>query len=257
MIDTTNQLVLDYVRAYHQDCNVENELDKVASLMQAMDTRHLQELFSKYLAGEPKSVLDVGCGTGRFLRSLPLNWVKVGIEYRPEAARIANLLRNEHTFIHQGVAEHMAFPNNTFDVVVSFQVLEHVSNVSKAIEEMFRVVRPGGIVYGTLPNKRHPREPHVGLLYPHRLPMWLRRPYIDTFSRNLNRKSQEFNYLRNINYLTPQELIQILQQYSRTVVHLTPERLHTRLGLGRQPLMQTVCRILANYAGIEFVAIKK
>ena len=44
----------------------------------------------------------------------------------------------------QGNAENLNFPDNEFDLVFSNSVLEHVKNPKKALQEMYRVIKPGG-----------------------------------------------------------------------------------------------------------------
>jgi ubiquinone/menaquinone biosynthesis C-methylase UbiE len=57
-----------------------------------------------------------------------------------------------------GNAEDLEFPNNTFDRVVSNFVLQQVNNRIKAIQEMKRVLRPGGYLGFTLPGQKHYKE---------------------------------------------------------------------------------------------------
>jgi SAM-dependent methyltransferase len=47
------------------------------------------------------------------------------------------------------------FDDGAFDFVISSHVLEHVANPGRQIEEWLRIVRPGGIVYMVVPDKRH------------------------------------------------------------------------------------------------------
>lgn len=56
-------------------------------------------------------------------------------------------------------ATHLTFADNTFDLVYSISVIEHIYNGSrKAIQEMLRVVRPGGYLYVTFPVADQPTE---------------------------------------------------------------------------------------------------
>ena len=97
-------------------------------------------------------VLDIGCGPGYFARMLaeavgPEGSV-VGIDAAPEmidyASRKARRLPN-CTF-QSGTAESLAFPDGTFDVVVSSLMMHHLPDEvrQQALGEMRRVLRPGG-----------------------------------------------------------------------------------------------------------------
>jgi ubiquinone/menaquinone biosynthesis C-methylase UbiE len=253
----TDQLLREYLRKYHQTTySPENEDIKIGKLKATKNNQALQSLFTELLGYEPENILDVGCGTCNFLRGLPPTWNKVGLEYRPEAVEIARLLVDEKTQIHQGSAEDMLFHSNQFDVVTSFQVLEHVKNPEVAIREMFRVVKAGGLVYGEVPNKLYPKEGHIGLIYPQLLPMWLRKPYIDFFGI-INQNSVEFEYLQNIHYFTPRQILGIHKKYASRVLHLTPMRLQQRFKKYFNPTLAKILGSLgAHFAGIRFVAVK-
>lgn len=251
------ELLRTYVRKYHQtDNSPENEDTKIAKLMATVNSQHLQALFTKFLGHEPENILDIGCGTGNFLRGLPLSWRKVGLEYRQEAVEIARLLGDEQTQIFEGNAEDLQFESNQFHVVTSFQVLEHVRKPDLAISEMFRVTKPGGLVYGEVPNKYYPKEGHIKLIYPQLLPMWIRKPYIDHCAK-INKNSVEFDYLRNIHYFTPQQLCKKLRMHATKVVHITPVRLQQRF---EKVLPSQLAKILGYFgayiAGIRFIAVK-
>lgn len=98
-------------------------------------------------------VLVVGCGTGReaAVLSLRLKADVVGIDlgdefpFDPRAAKIVTLLRADATALE--------FADDSFDLVFSFHVLEHIPEYRKALQEMKRVLKPGGIYLIGVPNK--------------------------------------------------------------------------------------------------------
>lgn len=98
---------------------------------------------------QPKSVLDVGAGTGRgisrLLEILP-NARVCGIE--PVEALIDRGLQKgvpKHTFI-RGSGEALPLPDGSFDVVCSFAMLHHVPDPNRVLREMMRVARKAVIV---------------------------------------------------------------------------------------------------------------
>jgi ubiquinone/menaquinone biosynthesis C-methylase UbiE len=56
--------------------------------------------------------------------------------------------------LHRGLVEEMSFPSDSFDFVTSYAFLHHVENTERILREVFRVLKPGGLVYiGLEPNR--------------------------------------------------------------------------------------------------------
>jgi SAM-dependent methyltransferase len=108
------------------------------------------------LAGQ--RVLDVGCGVGMYTAAFQRETPHVfGVEVERERALEA---RGRSAGVSQAVGEHLPFPDATFDVVFSHEVLEHVADDRACVAEMVRVVRPGGRVVVFVPNRLYPFETH-------------------------------------------------------------------------------------------------
>jgi SAM-dependent methyltransferase len=90
-------------------------------------------------------ILDAGCGTGTFAGRLrDIGYRVLGID-----ASIGMLAgaRNREVPVAQAIAQRLPFPDDTFDGFVSVAVLHHLGStdmVRRAIDEMIRVLRPGG-----------------------------------------------------------------------------------------------------------------
>jgi len=93
---------------------------------------HTRSLFERN--GEPTRVLNVGGGPRRYSR----NELTMNIEAF-------------HNVDMVGDAHNIPFADNTFDAVFSVAVLEHVYNPEKVVEEMVRVLKPGGVIYSEVP----------------------------------------------------------------------------------------------------------
>jgi SAM-dependent methyltransferase len=112
-----------------------------------------------------KDVLDLGCGYGgRSVRYAELGARSVyGIEPSErgctEARRFSALHKVAATFV-VGCAESLPLPSNSFDCAVSYDVLEHVCDVRKTLEECRRVLRPGSSLYAIFPPFHHPTGSH-------------------------------------------------------------------------------------------------
>lgn len=97
------------------------------------------------------AVLDVGCGTGYsvdIFRNInpEVTYVGVDIEGSPEAkARV----RNDFEF-HQFDGTTLPFLDKMFDIIYSSQVLEHVRYPEPLLQEIFRVLKPGGFFIGAV-----------------------------------------------------------------------------------------------------------
>jgi SAM-dependent methyltransferase len=104
------------------------------------------------------SLLENGCGVGMYVEHLkPHVRLVIGLEYEPERARQAHL-SSDHILAAAG--EHLPFEDNTFDLVLSHEVLEHVQDDRQAVEQMVRVLRPGGRAIIFVPNRGYPFETH-------------------------------------------------------------------------------------------------
>jgi SAM-dependent methyltransferase len=89
--------------------------------------------------------LDVGCGTGFHIARLrERGFDVVGIEPGEELRRRA-LANNPGAVVEDGDIENLAFPDASFDGVLAIEVIRHVPNPPRAVAEVARVLRPGGM----------------------------------------------------------------------------------------------------------------
>lgn len=96
--------------------------------------------------GSYGDALDIGCGEGRFsriLRGLGINVVGVDLT----DALIHRARQRDPTGDYRiGNVENLEFPDNTFDLVVSYLTFIDFPDIKRAIEEIVRVLRPGGVL---------------------------------------------------------------------------------------------------------------
>ena len=104
------------------------------------------------------NILENGCGVGMYVEHLaPFGGTIIGLEYDFERAAEA-LINSLH--ILNAAGEFLPLPSATFDLILSHEVIEHVQNDHSAIQEMVRVLKPGGRVVIFCPNRGYPFETH-------------------------------------------------------------------------------------------------
>jgi len=96
--------------------------------------------------------LDVGCGAGYMVERMA-RWgmEAVGIEADQQAVKAAN---QKGIRVFQGYAAPLPFSSETFDVVTMHATLEHVPDPQAALNEVFRVLKAGGVAHISVPNRR-------------------------------------------------------------------------------------------------------
>lgn len=120
-------------------------------------------IISKLVDFKDKKILDVGTGKGVWLNKFTefTNAQNVfGLEYDSELAQEAKQKFPVPENILVGAAELMPFPDGFFDIVFSNEVLEHVQDDKKAVQEMLRILKPQGQIIAFTPNRGWPFEQH-------------------------------------------------------------------------------------------------
>lgn len=129
---------------------------------QARRLRLIQEAAGNLAAG---FVLDDGCGVGVYLERLAVSARRAhGVEFdfsrSAEAGRRLSQAAPGRGFVAQARAERLPYASATFDLVLSHEVLEHVPDDRGAVQEILRVLRPGGRLVLFAPNRGYPFETH-------------------------------------------------------------------------------------------------
>lgn len=100
---------------------------------------------------EPGKVLDIGCGRGLLLNKLKeRGWDPQGTELSEEAAAYARDRLNLPVITE--TLEDARFPDNEFDLVILWHVLEHVPDPRGTLREVGRILKPGGTLLVAVPN---------------------------------------------------------------------------------------------------------
>lgn len=156
-------------------------------------------------------ILEIGSGVGTFILAGTKQGLRIdGIEPMKEIVEFTkNRLQEERIVadIRVGSGENLPYPDKTFDVVASFQVLEHVDDPKKVIEESLRVLRPGGYIFFNIPSYHSFWEGHYGIFWwpsIHKYPRLMR-----TYIRLIKRDPA---YTDTLNFITPEFLRRAVQQ---------------------------------------------
>ena len=106
-------------------------------------------LFAKRFIRDGAAVLEVGCGKGAFRAMLPHSVCYTGLEFNDEAVRKARALGLN---VKKGsIEEHADTAGAAYDVVCSFQVLEHVSEAGRFVASCVKATKRGGCLLIAVP----------------------------------------------------------------------------------------------------------
>jgi SAM-dependent methyltransferase len=121
----------------------------------------LQLMEKRWGLSEVRQVLDFGCGIGHWTRQLAALLSEeaqiMGIDREPKwvleatARARASLLEARFRY-RQGEVERLPFADNSFDLTTCQTVLIHLAEPARALAEMLRVTKPGGLVVAAEPN---------------------------------------------------------------------------------------------------------
>jgi SAM-dependent methyltransferase len=116
-------------------------------------------LIRKFAPLEGKAILDIGCGLGTYVRRFrDFSPHVYGMDV--DGPRLAEGARRGTPNLMIAAAERLPYRDNSLDVIVLNEVIEHVSDDAATLREAVRVLRPGGVVIIYAPNRLWPFETH-------------------------------------------------------------------------------------------------
>lgn len=167
------------------------------------------ELLSSFVGDlKGKSLLEVGSGWGLFVALARKQAIEsYGIEPEEKvyetSLKILESYGLSKDFIKKASGEDISFKDNTFDVIYSTMVLEHVKDPEKVIKESIRVLKKGGYLQFVIPNYGSFWEGHYGILWPPNLSKPLAKIYVSLLGRNPS-------YLDELNLINQRYLKKII-----------------------------------------------
>jgi 2-polyprenyl-3-methyl-5-hydroxy-6-metoxy-1,4-benzoquinol methylase len=153
---------------------------------------YIKDILIKYKVKE-KKILDAGCGEGHLLKKLNSslkNNEYYGIDITSVAIKLAKK-RCPFANIKNGDLFNTKYPNETFNVIICTEVLEHIINFQSVLNEFKRILKPGGLLIITFPNE---------ILWTISRFFLLRRPikvpdHVNSFTPNIMRKNINMNVI--------------------------------------------------------------
>jgi len=121
-------------------------------------------------------ILDIGAGRGAFAKKLDKSIKYKGLELNSKAVEYAS--KDGVNVVKETIEEHCKNNKNKYNVVVSFQVLEHVVDVGSFLESSISVVRKGGLFIIAVPNNNsfiRKSQNNILNLPPHHIFHWSRK----------------------------------------------------------------------------------
>lgn len=121
-----------------------------ASFEASAESADAARTYARYLRNEgfePGSALDIGCGDGAFLRELRRLGFRDVVGVEPSEAPVRVAADDVRPLIRQEMFDGGCFAENSFDLVTCFQTIEHVYEPRTLLEDICRILKPGGKVF--------------------------------------------------------------------------------------------------------------
>lgn len=121
-----------------------------------------REFVLKYVASAAIQILDVGCAFGGCVSSMPETWNRFGIDVSAFAVEQG---RVQHPSVQLASATLDTNPfSGPFDVITSFDVIEHIQDLENVAQRINSLLKPGGLFFFVVPTYDGPFGPAVHLL---------------------------------------------------------------------------------------------
>lgn len=146
-----------FLNLYRDQCGIPNFQDFIEKRINNSFGEETVSQISKELNLYNKKILEIGSGWGNNLISLRKKTKYVyGLEPDSEKIKICKenfkKLKINDIEVEQAMGEQCGYKNNQFDIVILSSVIEHVSDHKKVYQEIWRILKPGGVLFLQYPN---------------------------------------------------------------------------------------------------------
>ena len=216
----------------YSNFNTDEKIQKFDKLkksikLQTLHSRHISKILEILNENKSFTILDHGCGScSTILYLFCLGYEDIwGVDVSCDEKIINNFLINickiksQRIFNYDG--DILPFTKNKFDLIVSQQVLEHISfeNKRKTISEISRVMKLNSYAYFQIPHSFVPYEAHTKTWFIH----WLPRK-ISIFVYKIIKKNHKF-YKDHLFLMSPKKYKKILSEQIGEIKDLSPDRI--------------------------------
>lgn len=166
---------------------------------------HIRFLVKKHQLKDPK-ILNVGAGTGFTSQILMDFGDTTSVEYDEDCCKMVKE-KTGMVFENASITE-LPYPDNSFDIVTAFDVVEHIEDDQKAVEELQRVTKKGGIIITTVPAYNFLWSQHDVINHHHR--RYTRKTYLKLWHPERGKLKKEYNTYFNFILFVPVAAFRLL-----------------------------------------------
>ena len=166
-LETTPQPKLNELASYYESTDYishtnskRNLFEKIYHTVREITLKQKINLIKSQHESNQKHVLDIGCGTGHFLKScLNEGWNITGVEPNPQARSIASQLTKKNILDSK---ELFQLKPSSFDVITLWHVLEHLPDLEQHMQQFKNLLKPNGVLIVAVPNYKSDDASYYG-----------------------------------------------------------------------------------------------
>jgi 2-polyprenyl-3-methyl-5-hydroxy-6-metoxy-1,4-benzoquinol methylase len=225
-VDENAKKTLDVYRQLMEQrnkINFDEACERFAGIFKLLDSTE------KYIDFKDKIVLDVGCGTGvgaislikkgaQEVTGIDINFEEFGYSYFNEIAEIQNVKREKIIFIEGNICDDDVLGPEVFDIILSVDTFEHISDPETALRNCKKHLKPDGyIVIAVSPLYYSPIGSHLWPYFPKENEPWAHLRY-DDVTKVKTIKEWHLKHFHNLNKLTIDKMRKYIKQLNLQII---------------------------------------